>query len=480
VTFAVGALALSGVMAGITYLTARAGFLNERQAEFRRQAFVNASLVQNSLRVPGTAVGQLLESVDTLPGSRSVLATHGQWFATSISVGQSQIPPAERSLVLSGTAASQTFTIDATPEVVVGVPLPGVGAAYFEVFSLEEVERTLRTLALTLAIAAGVTTLAGAAVGRWAAGRALRPLRGVSDAAVAIAAGDLGTRVDAGDDADLSVLASSFNRMADHLQERIEREARFTSDVSHELRSPLTTLSASLSVLEAQREQLGPTGQRALGLLAGDLSRFTRMVSDLLEISRFDAGSAELSLDDVDAGELVRHALAAAMPPHGAAGPPERPVVVDVTPRALGLRVRVDKRRIERIVANLVDNARQYAGGARRVVVDAPSGPGARGPILRITVEDAGPGVAPDERGHLFERFYRGRSSGRRGAGEGTGLGLALVAEHARLHGGSVGIEDVPGGGARFVVDLPIDPEPGGPATDGARAASTDRADPSR
>ena len=105
-TFAVGALALSGVMAGITYLTARAGFLNERQAEFRRQAFVNASLVQNSLRVPGTAVGQLLESVDTLPGSRSVLATHGQWFATSISVGQSQIPPAERSLVLSGTAAS--------------------------------------------------------------------------------------------------------------------------------------------------------------------------------------------------------------------------------------------------------------------------------------------------------------------------------------------------------------------------------------
>jgi two-component system sensor histidine kinase MtrB len=175
-TFAIGAFALSTIMAGITYFTARQSFLNERQATVQRQAFANASLIQSSLRSPGTDVEQLLELADTLPGSRSVLRTGGQWYATSISVGQSAIPAEERSLVLGGTPASQLISIAGTPEIVIGVPLPSVHAAYFEVFSLDELAGTLRTLAFALAAAALVTTLAGAAVGRWASGRALRPL----------------------------------------------------------------------------------------------------------------------------------------------------------------------------------------------------------------------------------------------------------------------------------------------------------------
>ena len=270
--------------------------------------------MQNALRSPATEVTQLIESVDTLPGSRSVLRTGGQWYATSISVGQSAIPPAERALVLSGTPASQRFTLAGTPQQVIGVPLPAVHAAYFEVFSLDELAGTLRALAFALAGAALVTTIAGAAVGRWASSRALRPLAGLTDAAVAIAGGQLDTRVETGDDADLEELASAFNRMTANLQDRIEREARFTSDVSHELRSPLTTLTATVSVLEGHRAELAPRAQRALDLLDGDLRRFTRMVDDLLEISRFDAGSAELSLDEVDPGELVRRAVAAAAP----------------------------------------------------------------------------------------------------------------------------------------------------------------------
>jgi hypothetical protein len=182
-------------MAGITYFTARQSFLNERQTADQRQAFANASLIQNSLRSPGTQVNQLIESVDTLPGSRSVLHSSGQWYATSISVSESAVPAVERSLVLSGTPASQVFDLNGTPELVIGVPLPAVHAAYFEVFSLAELDGTLRTLAFALAAAALVTTLAGAALGRWATGRALRPLSGVTDAAVAIAGGDLDTRV---------------------------------------------------------------------------------------------------------------------------------------------------------------------------------------------------------------------------------------------------------------------------------------------
>ena len=461
VTFAIGAFGLSALMAGITYFTARQTFLNERQSAEQRQAFANAALVQNALRSPGTDLNQLIESVDTLPGSRSVLHTGGQWYATSISVGQSAIPPGERTLVLAGTPASQLFDLAGSPQEVIGVPLPAVHAAYFEVFSLAELAGTLRALAVALAAAALVTTLAGAAVGRWAASRALRPLAGLTDAAVAIAGGQLDTRVESGGDVDLAELAAAFNAMTANLQDRIEREARFTSDVSHELRSPLTTLTATVSVLESHRGQLAPRAQSALDLLDADLRRFTRMVDDLLEISRFDAGSAELSLDEVDPGELVRRAVDATAPV-GSDGV-RRPVAVpvEVGPGVEGLRLRVDKRRFERVMANLVENAAQYAGGVTRVLVERQPPAVGFGPVpataIRVVVEDRGPGIPGAERDHLFERFYRGGRAGQRASGEGTGLGLSLVAEHVRLHGGRVWIEDAPGRGTRFVVELPLD-----------------------
>jgi signal transduction histidine kinase len=234
--------------------------------------------------------------------------------------------------------------------------------------------------------------------------------------------------------------------MADRLQERIEREARFTSDVSHELRSPLTTLSTSIGVLEARRDDLPPRSRQALDLLAAELRRFQRMVADLLEISRFDAGSAELSLDEVRVDELVQHAVQA-----GGNGS----LPVEIAPDVAGLQVSVDKRRIERVLANLVENAAVYAGGVTRLAVEAT------GTKVRLIVEDAGPGIPTESRQRIFERFFRGSASGRRGAGDGSGLGLALVAEHVRLHGGRVWVDDRPGGGSRFVVELPIRPERG-------------------
>ncbi len=473
--FTIGAFVLSTLMAGITYFTARQSVLSERQAAAQRQAFANASLIATSLRSPGTQVTQLIESVDTVPGSRSVLHVRGQWYATSISVGQNAVPDGERSLVLSGTAASQLFSLAGTPQLVIGVPLPAVHAAFFEVFSLDELAGTLRSLAFALAAAALVTTVAGAAVGRWAADRAIRPLAGVTEAAVAIAFGRLDTRVDAGGDADLEELAAAFNRMTANLQDRIEREARFTSDVSHELRSPLTTLAATVGVLDAHRDELSPRAQSALDLLDGDLRRFTRMVDDLLEISRFDAGSAELSLDEVDPVELVRRSVAATSVPPGD-GTRARTIPVEVGDGIEGVRLRVDKRRFERVMANLMENAALYAGGVSRVLVER--GPGVRAdgpevpvngkggadapseapPSIRVVVEDEGPGIPAREREHLFERFYRGSRAGQRTANQGTGLGLSLVAEHVRLHGGRVSVEDNPGRGSRFVIELPLEP----------------------
>ncbi len=458
-TFAIGAFALSALMAGITYFTARQSYLNERQGADQRQTFANALLVQNALRSPGTQPDQLIGSAGPLPGSYSVLHSGGHWYATSISVGQNALPDQLQTLVLHGTPASQTISVGGSPQLAIGVPLPAVHAAYFEFFSLDELEGTLRTLAFTLAAAALVTTLAGAALGRWASGRALRPLAGVTEAAVAVAGGELDTRVEAGDDVDLQELASAFNQMTANLQDRIEREARFTSDVSHELRSPLTTLTATVGILEAHRSELSPRAQSALDLLDGDLHRFTRMVDDLLEISRFDAGSAELSLDEVDPGELVRRAVMASAPvgPDGRRSTVAFPV--EIGPGVDGLRLRVDKRRFERVMANLMENADLYAGGVSRVVVERnPSAPvsTAEPGAIRVIVEDHGPGVPVAERDHLFERFYRGSRAGQRSTSEGTGLGLSLVAEHVRLHGGTVSIEDAPGGGSRFIVELPL------------------------
>lgn len=440
VTFGLGALALSAVMGGLTYFTARQYILNQRQTAILRQAYVNASYVRSALRSSNPNVTQLLGSLDTLPGSLSVLESEGQWYATSISLGEDAIPAALRHRVLSGTPALQHFTLRGTPQLAVGVPVPSVQAAYFEVFSLAELSRTLSILALALTAAAVVTTVAGTVVGRWASGRALRPLAEVSAVAETIAGGRLDTRLDPADDADLSGLATSFNRMTDALQERIEREVRFTSDVSHELRSPLTTLSSAIGVLTSHRGELPPRSRQALDLLAADVRRFQGMVDDLLEISRVDTGSAELSLDEVEVGELLHHAAAAA----GAGNVP-----VEIDDSVTGQRLRVDKRRIERVVANLVANAQQYAGGVSRLALEpAPGG-------IRLVVADRGPGVPPSERDRIFERFYRGHVAGQRGGGQGTGLGLSLVAEHVRLHGGRVWVEDGLGGENRFVVELP-------------------------
>jgi len=269
--------------------------------------------------------------------------------------------------------------------------------------------------------------------------------------ASAIAGGELDTRLDAdAADPDLEGLTNSFNAMVDQLQERIEREARFNSDVSHELRSPLTTLAASLEVLEADRDGLSIRSRRALQNLSDDLRRFQRMVADLLEMSRADAGSVDVFLEEVNVSELVQRSVETGfghMDRHGNDAPPE----VRVEPSVQSWRVGVDKRRFERVMVNLMENADHYGGGAITVGV----GPGDDAQV-EVTIDDAGPGIDPSERTKIFERFYRGSASGRRGTGTGTGLGLALVAEHMRVMHGAVRVESAPEGGARFVLTLPV------------------------
>jgi two-component system, OmpR family, sensor histidine kinase MtrB len=455
--FVLGALVLSFSVGGLSYFTTRHFLLAERESAAQHQAFANATLIRSSLSTGDTQYADLLASLDAGADSHSVLIHRGTPSSSSLSLTASSIPSALRNDVLRGSVATQTYRDGAQgqPQIVVGVPIPSVHAAYFEVFSLSDLDHTLRVLGLTLIGAGIVTTLIGAGLGRIASNRSLRPLAGVSRAAVAIAGGQLDTRLtsDAADP-DLVGLTTSFNAMVDELQVRIEREARFNSDVSHELRSPLTTLSASLEVLEADRDGLPPRARRALQLLGADLRRFQRMVGDLLEMSRADAGSVDVFLEEVNVSELVQRAVDAGVRNLGQEGSPPQMVLA---PGVETLRVDVDKRRFERVMANLLENAANYGGGATVVTVTGVDGDG-EADHVEIGVEDAGPGVNPLERTKVFERFFRGPVSGRRGTGTGTGLGLALVAEHVRLMHGRVRVDSSPSGGARFVVVLPVAP----------------------
>ncbi len=440
--FALGAALLSAFLAVVTYSLVRDNLVSQRESSATRQAYADARTIRDGLRTAGASPLDLLLDLQLPTGASAFVLVEGKPYTSDVAIGLNEFPEDLRQAVAEGRPARMRYGLAGTARLGVGVPLPAVGASYFESAAFTEVEDALGSLSIALVVAGLLTTIAGASLGTAAGRSVLRPLAEVRQAAVAIAGGRLDTRVSTVDDADLGALVTSFNDMARALQERIERDGRFASDVSHELRSPLTTLSASIEVLQGRRDEMPERAQAALDLLVGDVQRFTTMVEDLLEISRFDGGNASLHLDNVRIAELVVLAV----------GLRDRPVPVEVEPAAAACMAQVDKRRLVRVLANLLDNAEAYAGGATVVNVEAAD------TDVRIAVTDAGPGVDPGERDRVFERFSRGGAvAGQRSTSEGVGLGLALVREHVGLHGGRVWVEDAPdGAGARFVVELPL------------------------
>ncbi len=252
--------------------------------------------------------------------------------------------------------------VDGDPHVVVGWPL-AEGAAYFEFFTLDDVSTTLQSVQLSLYLAGGITIALAIIAGVVLSRRAVRPVADAAMAAKAIAGGRLETRLATTADPDLGALADSFNEMARALQERIERDARFASDVSHELRSPLMTLAASIEVIEGRRDEMPDRARAAVDLLSSDVARFRTLVEDLLEISRFDAGAVRPNLDELLTAEFVTQAVAVS-------SLPDTPVVIDE--RAENTLITGDRRRLARVIANLIDNARIHGGGSARIRVEVP------------------------------------------------------------------------------------------------------------
>lgn len=469
--FAIGALLLSMGMSLLVLGVARSNLVSNRESGATQQIYFNARIVRSGVNPDADNISQLLGSLQTPGGSRPVLFQRSQhvegqegsgWSQQDPEYGRAALPATLREMVLSGTPAKMRFPHPTTGEksLAIGVPIRDFDGAYFEIISLESLDETLSSIAFTLFGASIATVLGGATLGWYFSRRILRPLGEVGDAARKLAGGELDTRIRALVDPDLEPIITSFNGMAGTLEDRIEKDAQFSSDVSHELRSPLMTLQASLEVLDNNRDDLSERAQSALDLLAADLDRFRELVEDLLEMSRFDAGVMRLELQEVLFTEFVRQVVRA----NGSHVPVERAPDMVVDEEFGDVITAFDKRRVARVLTNLLTNADKYGEGAVAVRIDADER------WVWIYVDDAGEGVPEEDRERIFERFNRAAAAHRRGASTGVGLGLALVAEHVHLHGGRVWVEDAPGGGARFAVELPRIELEEDPAEDGGLA----------
>jgi two-component system sensor histidine kinase MtrB len=347
-------------------------------------------------------------------------------------------------------------TEDQTPGIVTGTQfqLPADNNNLYTLYFLFPMSEEQKTLALVTrsALTAGIFLLVLVAGVTWLVTRqVVTPIRMARRVAERLAAGGLQERLRVSGEDDLARLATSFNQMASNLQRQIRQleelsrvQRRFVADVSHELRTPLTTVRMAGDVLHDARTEFDPATARAAELLQKELDRFETLLADLLEISRFDAGAAQLDLDDVNLVD-VAHRIADMTRPLAQ----QRGVQVVVRSPQRACLAEADVRRVERIVRNLVTNAIDHAE-SQDVVVTVDSADDA----AAISVRDYGVGLDAAETAMVFNRFWRSDPARARTSG-GTGLGLAIALEDAHLHGGWLQAWGRRGAGAQFRLTLP-------------------------
>jgi two-component system sensor histidine kinase MtrB len=347
-----------------------------------------------------------------------------------------------QAIVAGGNLGLEWVEIDQTPYLVTAGRRPPSGPEFFFFHSAVEIEEGLQRLRQALLAGGLVLILAGAITGNWVARRVLRPVRQASNAALEMADGDLSVRLDVASEDEFGAWADAFNRMAASLQETIgrleearARERRFVADVSHELRTPLPGLVNEAALVKEHLDRMPGPKHRVAELLVADVDRIRRLVDDLLEISRLDSGAQENSPEPMDLRSFLQAVIDDRLPQARLLGGSEP------------LPVELDRRRLERIVGNLLDNARVHAGGSE-VEVSAEHDI----QTVIVLIADRGPGVDDGDLDRLFERFAVGDHAR---SGKGTGLGLAIARQHARQMGGTLQATHRPGGGLVFELRLP-------------------------
>lgn len=433
---ALSAVLVVGAVGVTTFVLARGYLLDRRTESATQQAFVNARLARDLLRIDPADPGAVAEAFGADPSFQVLLRVGEEWFTSGVSVDPAELPAGLLSIASSGGAGRQRVPFADGAALAVAVPLGTSGSLFVEVVPLSELDRTLELLRTSLVSASALAAVAAAGLG-WLSGRRLsRPLRRLSDTATRITDGDLSERLDGGRDPDVTPLVDAFNAMLDSVQARIDRDARFSSEVSHELRTPLTTLATATELATARLDELPEAQRRAWEIVRTQVASFQRLVLDLLELARLESGADPVRWEPVDLAGVVASAARRA---GGAA--------TELTGSGPWI-VLTDPQRLERVVANLLDNASRHAGGVVRL------GLRRSGDHAELTFDDAGPGLTDDEQSRMFERFWRGASARRSGT-SGSGLGLSIVAQQLGLLGGEVRYELRPEGGSRFVVRLP-------------------------
>jgi len=462
VVFVVGQLSIGTITAGVLDGKRQAAQAEVRNGISIAQRQLKAAPREDSSSISRTrnAVRQAVADRGTAAGVFSIVVISGN--AEPFVSGDARVqdvPEALRREVERGHFADIYAPLHApgggtVKGLVVGAPVtqqPGSVELYY-LFPVQAEQNTVNLVRNTVLLTGILLVALLAAVAALVTGQVVRPVRVGATIAERFASGRLQERMQVRGTDDLAALAASFNDMADSLQGQITKleemsrlQRRFTSDVSHELRTPLTTIRMATDVLHASRVSFEPQVARSAELLDKELGRFEALLTDLLEISRYDAHVAVLEPDPVDLRVLVRSAISATEVVAGQAGVevkvdlPDEPVVADV-----------DGRRVERILRNLMVNAVEH--GERKPIEVCLRGDER---AVAVTVRDHGVGLRPGEAALVFDRFWRADPSRDRRTG-GTGLGLSISLEDARLHGGWLHAWGRPRHGAQFRLTLPV------------------------
>ncbi|MCO4695494.1 HAMP domain-containing sensor histidine kinase [Streptomyces sp. NPDC096538] len=357
----------------------------------------------------------------------------------------------------------QRIVEDDTPYLVAGTRLIGGGTTGYMLKSLAPEAKDLTSLAWSLGIATGLALIGSALLAHAAATTVLKPVQRLGTAARRLGEGKLDTRLRVSGTDELADLSRTFNKAAEALEKRVadmaardEASRRFVADMSHELRTPLTAITAVTEVLEEELEFEGggidPMIQPAVRLVVSETRRLNDLVENLMEVTRFDAGTARLVLDDVDVADQITACIDARAWLDAVDLDAER-----------GIHARIDPRRLDVILANLIGNALKHGGSPVRVSVREVPATGTAGAdgtdhvsgTVVIEVRDHGPGIPEEVLPHVFDRFYKASAS--RPRSEGSGLGLSIALENAHIHGGEITAANSPEGGAVFTLRLPRD-----------------------
>ncbi|MEV0965836.1 MULTISPECIES: HAMP domain-containing sensor histidine kinase [unclassified Streptomyces] len=334
-----------------------------------------------------------------------------------------------------------------TPYLVAGTRVVGGGPTGYLLKSLDQERQDLNSLAWSLGIATALALLGSALLAQAAATTVLKPVQRLGQAARQLGEGKLDTRLQVSGTDELAELSRTFNKAAESLEKKMadmsareESSRRFVADMSHELRTPLTALTAVTEILEGEQDALDPMIAPAVELVVSETRRLNDLVENLMEVTRFDAGTARLVLDDVDVADQVTACIDARAWLDAVELDAER-----------GIMARLDPRRLDVILANLIGNALKHGGSPVRVAVRT------EGEELLIEVRDHGPGIPEEVLPHVFDRFYKASAS--RPRSEGSGLGLSIAMENALIHGGGITAANSADGdgGAVFVLRLPRD-----------------------